>query len=377
MFRQYLFVFSMFFLMCGSKVAASEWDQAKHDIRTSFAVVHNSNLYNQADGPLTDQSTTAAIQYNWLGLFEGYGVALPATVKSSHFLEYSALNATDYQVAPALKVFLADAADVTIQTNLQRELLVAGSGNAEFLSPEQQSLIAEQKLLQLSVQLGLEPDKQNLALHLGRELNDQHSQGQVLNALEANFIKADYGHRLNENTRLLLSSELRHEQQWQTKSDLQQIGAGWSSRWGGSQLIKFVVGQFWRDTATERSNGSFWHAENLWQLSQQWQLQLQSSRNSVLSYANDSVSQLDTLYGATLGFQWNDAHRFALITGRRLSVLDQQLLERRRLELALDWQWQLSREWQQQLRLQRASQRDNNAAQKVRTELFWQVSWLW
>lgn len=377
MFRQCLFVFSTYFLLFGSVTAAGEWDRAKNNIRTSLEVIHNSNLYNQADTRLTDQSAAAVLQYDWLGLFEGYGLALPVSIKSRHYNEYSALNANDYQLAPALKFFLADAIDLTLHTRWQRELLLAGSGNAEFLSAEQQSLIAEQKLLQLSLQLGREPDKQNLVLHLGRDLNDQQSQGQAINELESDFIKTDYSHRLNENTALLVNAEARREQQWQTASDMQQLGAGWSSHWGGSQLFRLVVGQFWRDTESQRSNGSFWQAENLWQLSQQWQLQLLSSRNSVLSYATESVSQLDTLYRAMLTYQWSDAHHFALTAGRRLSALDQQQLQRRRLELALNWQWQLSKEWQQQLRLQRASQRDTELTQKVRTELFWQVSWLW
>jgi hypothetical protein len=377
MFRQYLFVFSTYFLLCSGAVAASEWDQAKHNIRTSLEVVHNSNLYNQADIKSNDQSAAAVLQYDWLGLFEGYGLALPATIKSRHYLEYSALNASDYQFAPALKMFLSDAIDLTLHTQWQRELLLAGSGNAEFLPAELQSLTAEQKLFQLSLQLGREPDKQNLVLHLGRDLNDHESQGQMITELEADFIKADYGHRLNENTSLLLHAEARREHQWQTASELQQLGAGWSSHWGGSQLFRLVLGQFWRDTETENSSGSFWQAENLWQLSQQWQLQFISHRNSVLSYATDSVSQLDTLYSAKLGYLWTDAHSFALIAGRRLSAFEQQQLQRRRLELALDWQWQLSSAWQQQLRLQRSTQRDNGAAQKVRTEVFWQVSWLW
>ena len=377
MFRQYLFVFSAYFLLCGSEVTAGEWDEAKHNIRTSLEVVHNSNLYNQADIKTTDQSAAAVLQYDWLGLFEGYGLALPATIKSRHYHEYASLNATDYQFAPALKMFLSDTVDVTLNTRLQRELLLAGSGNAEFLPAEQQSLTAEQKLLQLSLQLGREPDKQNLQVHLGRDLNDQESQGQLITELEADFIKADYGHRVNENTLLLLSAQARREHQWQAASELQQLGAGWSSRWGGSQLFRLVLGQFWRDTGAVNSSGSFWQAENLWQLSEQWQLQLLSSRNSVLSYATDSVSQLDTLYNANLGYLWSDAHSFALTAGQRLSALDQQQLQRRRLELALDWQWQLSSAWQQQLMLQRSAQRDNGAAKKVRTEVLWQVSWLW
>ncbi len=377
MFRQYLFVFSAYLLLCGSEVTAGEWDEAKHNIRTSLEVVHNSNLYNQADSKTTDQSAAAVLQYDWLGLFEGYGLALPATIKSRHYHEYSALNATDYQFAPALKIFLSDTVDVTLHTRVQRELLLAGSGKAEFLPAEQQSLTAEQKLLQLSLQLGREPDKQNLVVHLGRDLNDQQSQGEMITELEANFIKADYGHRLNENTSLLLNAQVRREHQWQTASELQQLGAGWSSHWGGSQLFRLVLGQFWRDTGAENSSGSFWQVENLWQVSEQWQLQLLSSRNSVLSYATDSVSQLDTLYSANLGYLWTDAHSFALTAGRRLSALDQQQLQRRRLELALDWQWQLSSAWQQQLKLQRSVQRDNGAAQKVRTEVFWQVSCLW
>ncbi len=377
MFRQYLFVFSTLFLSIHCVAANNDWEQAKHQLRTSVEFVHNSNLYFQPAPAVADEKAAAMLQYNWLGLFEGYGLALPVSIKSGRYADESVLNSTDYQLSPALKLFLSDAADLTVQSHWQRELLLAGSGKAEFLDVSQKSLTDEQKLLQLSLQLGRAPDKQNLKLSVGRMLNEQHSQTQQLTAQQANFLKTDYGHRLNENTSLLLNAEMRREQQDQTPSELQQLGAGWSSRVGGSQQFQLIAGRFWRNTAQQQSSGSYWQVQNLSKLSQQWQLELLTSRNSVLSYATDSVSQLDTRHSASLAYQWNDAHQISLILARNLAKLDQQQLQRRRLELAFDWHWQLSTSWQQQLKLQRAKIEQRPEADKVATEVFWQVSRLW
>lgn len=389
MFRQYLFVFSTLFLSMNTRAATSDWEQAKNELRTALQFVHNSNLYFQQSPVVSDQKVAASVQYHWLGLFEGYALAVPASISSGRYAEESALNSTDHQIAPALKLFLSEAADFTVQTSWQRELLRAGFGKAEFLEPDAQSLTDEHKLLQFALQLGRSPDKQQLTLSAGRDLRQQTIQQQqnpqlpftepgaeLLTEQQGSFARVHYGQRLNENTSLLLQSEMRHEQQGTIPSKLYQLGAGWSSHYAGSQQFQLVVGHFRRDTALLQSNGYYWQANNLWQISRQWQLVLSSSRNSVLSYATGSVSQLETRSALTLGYQWNDAHVTSLTASHGKARLDEQQLQKTRLELALNWQWQLSSNWQQQLQLQQARV-EQSGQDKTATELFWQVSRLW
>lgn len=396
MFRQYLFVFSTFFLSIHSRAATSDWEQAKQELHTALQFVHNSNLYFQPSAEVTDQKLAVAVQYQWLELFEGYAVAVPLSISSGHYADQSGLNSTDHRLAPALKLFLSDAVDFTVQSQWQRELSRAGFGKAEFLDPALQSLTDEQKLLAFSLQLGRSPDKQQLTLSAGRDLRqqtiEQQPQSQQLLAAahralfsaeelftsqQGNFVSANYGHRLNENTSLLAQAEIRREQQGAVPSELYQLGAGWSTHYAGSQQFQLVAGQFRRDTAGQQSNGYYWQANNLWQISRQWQLDLVTSRNSVLSYATASVSQLETRTGVTLGYQLNDAHHIGLSSSHNKVRLDEQQLQKTRLELALCWQWQLGSNWQQQLQLQGTRVAQAAVPDKSASELFWQVSRLW
>ncbi|WP_333797995.1 hypothetical protein [Rheinheimera sp.] len=390
MFRQYLFVFSTLFLSIHSKAATSDWEQAKHELHTALQFVHNSNLYFQPSVVVADEKLVASVQYHWLELFEGYAVAVPLSISSSHYADQSGLSSTDHRLAPAVKLFLSDAVDITVQSQWQRELARAGFGKGEFLDPAAQSLTDEHKSLELSLQLGRSPDKQQLTLSAGRDLRQQTIQQQpesqllfteahaaLFTSQQGNFVSANYGHRLNENSSLLAQAAIRREQQGVVPSELYQLGAGWSTHYAGSQQFQFVAGQFRRDTAGQQSNGYYWQANNLWQISRQWQLDLVTSRNSVLSYATASVSQLETRTGVTLGYQWNDAHQIALSSSHNKARLDEQQLQKTRLELALRWQWQLGSNWQQQLQLQGARLAQPAMPDKTATELFWQVSRLW
>lgn len=381
MFRCYLFVFSTLFLSFHSSAATSDWERAKHELRTSVQFVHNSNLYFQQSAQVADQKAAASLHYDWLGLFEGYAVALPASVTSGRYADHSVLNSTDHRLAPALKFFLSDAIDFTVQTQWQRELFRAGFGQAEFLEPAQQSLTDEHKLLQFSLQLGQAPDKQQLTLSAGRDLRQQQIgqqlQSSLFTAQQGNFVSANYGHQLNENTSLLVQAELRREQQGVVPSELYQLGVGWSNRYAGSQQFQLIAGQFRRDTAEQTLSGSYWQANNLWQITRQWQLTLSTSRKSVLSYATSSISQLETRAEASLGYQWNDIHQTALTTSHSKVKLDEQLIQKKRFELTFSWQWQLGNNWQQQLQLQGARLQQQAELDRTATELFWQVSRLW
>jgi hypothetical protein len=386
MFRPYLFAFSALFLGVSSEIAASDWTKAKNEFRTTVGLNHTNNLLMSAEQKESAQHMQVGLQYDWLGLYEGFGVYLPATITSRHYREYSELNDQDYQFSPALKLFLAEAADVTFESQLQRQHLIAGIGSAEFLDPSSETSVrSEQKRLALALQLGRQPDRQNLAFRLGTERNQlqsQHSLGTsannlLINQLDSDFLRLDYGHRVSENTSILANVEMRQEQQRNVESDIQQVGAGFLQQWSGAQQLRIVVGYFQRESAAQENSGSFWQIENAWQLSESWQLLLRSERLSVLSYATDSISQQDTTYQAQLLYAFSDPHVLKLQFGRRTSQLDEQLLHRKRQELTLGWDWQISQDWQSQLSLNHFRRIDNAQTARSRFEIFWQLSWLW
>ncbi|MBU2279730.1 MAG: hypothetical protein KKB45_13105 [Gammaproteobacteria bacterium] len=386
MFRPYIFALSTLFLAVSSDLAASDWTKAKNDFQTAVGVNQTNNLYNTADTTESAQYLLLNLRYDWLSLYEGFGVYLPATITSRHYRDHSALNDQDYQFAPAVKLFLAEAADVTFESQFRRQQLIAGNGSAEFLDPAIHSNIrSEQQRFAIALQLGRQPDRQNVALRLGTERNRLESQivlnplqtDRELNQLDSKFLGLDYSHRVSENSAILLNAEIRKEQQLEVDTELQQVGGGFLQQWSGAQQLRVVAGYFQRDSRGVKSSGSFWNVDNLWQVSEAWQLILSSHRLSVLSYANNSVSQLDTLYQAQLQYALSESHRIKLLVGRRSSQLDEQLLHRKRSELTVGWDWHINQQWQSQLSLTRLQQEDSAELSRSRHEVFWQLSWLW
>lgn len=386
MFRPYIFALSALFLGVSSELAASDWTKAKNEFKTTLGVNQTNNLFNTADTTVSAQHLQLGLQYDWLSLYEGFGVYLPAKITSRHYREQSELNDQDYLIAPELKLFLAEAADLTFESRFQRQQLIAGTGSAEFLDPTLQSAArSDQKRFALALQLGRQPDRQNLALRLGTERSRLRSDvpaaaaqlDPLLNQLDSDFLQLDYGHRISENTSILANAQIRKEQQLQTDTDLQQVGGGFLQQWSGSQQLRVLGGYFQRDSLGIKNSGTFWQVENLWQLSDAWQLLLSSHRLSVLSYASNSISQLDTTYQAQLSYVFSDPHRFTLLAGRRLSRLDEQQLQRKRLEFSFGWDWQLAQDWQSQLSLAHFRQEDSTDPTRNRNEIFWQLSWLW
>jgi hypothetical protein len=386
MFRPYIFALSTLFFGVCSDTAASDWTKEKSDFQTFVSVNQTNNLYNNADATESAQYISMGLQYDWLSLYEGFGLYLPIKITSRHYREYSKLNGQDYLIAPELKLFLAEAADLTFETRFQRQKLIEGIGSAEFLDSASQSPVRnEQKRFVLALQLGRQPDRQNLSLRVGTARNLLQSDvtpifqqdNRLINQLDSDFLQLDYGHKISENTSILANAEMRKEQQLLVDTDLQQVGAGFLQQWSGSQQLRVLGGYFRRDSQNIKNSGTFWQIENLWQLSDSWQLLLSSHRLSVLSYATNSVSQLDTTYQAQLNYQFNDQHLIKLQAGRRASRLEEQLLYRKRLEFTLGWDWQLTQDWQSQLSLANFRQKDSVDQTRNRNEIFWQLSWLW
>ena len=386
MFRPYIFALSTLFLGVSSEVAASDWTKAKNEVRTAIGVNQTNNLFNTSELTESAQHLQFGLQYDWLSLYEGFGLYLPAKITSRHYREHSDLNDQDYQFAPALKLFLAEAADVTFESQLQRQQLLAGIGSAEFLDPSVQPAVRDDlKRFALALQLGRQPDRQNLAVRFGTERNrlqthaspDPLQDNRLLNQLDSDFLKLDYGHRINENTSILANAEVRKEQQLQIDTDLQQVGAGFMQQWSGAQQLRVVAGYFQRDSQGLKNSGSFWQVENVWQLSHAWQLVLSSHRLSVLSYATNSISQLDTTYQLKLGYALSEPHLLLLQAGKRNSRLDGYLLNRKRLEYSFGWDWQITQYWESKLHLAHFEQQDSVDQVRHRNEVFWQLSWLW
>lgn len=333
-------------LLCFSaQVVANNWEQERSEGQLGVSAERIDNLFNSVQ---KTGSTVAFSQltYDWLGLYEGFGLHTPVRLSHSRYSGQSQLNATSYGVSPALQFFLTPSFELGVHSVYSRDYLLAGDDNAEFALSNDQSELRNQ-LIGLTMQIGHAPDLQNIKLEITRQKQQRYQLQQQQNEQLSSIAQLEYGVLFSENGRFLLSGGYRSEQVQTIDSRLIEIGAGMSYRWTGAQEFKAIIGQFRRtqDDDTEQT-GSFWQAANSWQLTSQWTIIAASSRHSLLSYALQTVSQLETQHDLTVQYQPWQQHRLALSIQQRRIALEQQERERQTTQWRADWQWLLSKDWQ-------------------------------
>lgn len=378
--RSYLTGFIPLFIVTSAQISAADWDQAHNEVSTVAGVQNSNNLFNTAAQHTQDQRLYAGLNWDWLGLFEGYGIRLPLAIQRQHYLDQSELDATLYQLQPELRLFLTPQTDLSVQATLNKQHFLAGDAAAEFLSPEAGALNETQHGIQTALSFGRAPDTQNLQVIIATDQRRQKVQDQLYSQLDSDSAAINYSHKLNENVALVLDATRRQEQQNQRDSDLNQYGAGIAVQWTGQQYFRLTGGRFVRSFAGQQlddATGSYWQLNNLWQLDSRWQLELQSGRRSVLSYASQSISQLDTEHLAAMRWQYDQAHQFAAQLSRLVSRLDQNNYRRTRDAISASWQWQWAQQWRSLLQVSQVQQSREQHPDRNRLEVTAQVSWAW
>lgn len=359
-------------------VVASSWDQSQNNLTLSGTLATNSNLFNTSANAVSSSRTQLALEWDWRQLYEGYALALPLSVARLHYNTALIDDTTLYQADPTLRFFLSESTDLSVETAFSRRQVLRGDDAAEFLAADEPVLQAESRQAQLVLQVGRAPDIQNIQFRLGKTIEDRETGSRTLASLDSALAELRYQHKLNENIAVVLDAGRRQEQQAGLATDVNQAGAGLALAWTGHQQLQLIVGRFSRSyQQADDVTGSYWQLSNQWQLNQQWQLQLSSSRQSVLSYALDSISQLDTRH--QLQLQWTPVqqHQLAFSVSQLRSQLDQRLYQRTRTLLGLRWQWQLNEHWQASLFTERLTQKLAFDEQRDRTEVSARLSWLW
>lgn len=378
--RSYLIRCIPLFLFNPSLGVAADWEQAQNQFETFLGVQNNNNLFNTATDQFSDSAFRAGVQWDWLELFEGYGVNLPLLLQRQQYNDAKGLDASLYQLQPQIRFFLSEQTDLAVKAVLQKDQILAGDAAAEFLAVSDQALIAKQSGVETVLSFGRAPDIQNLQITVGTDRRRQQVREQLLSRLNGDYAGVHYSHKLNESVALVAELSRRQEQQNQLETDLNQYGAGVAVQWTGQQFFRFTAGRFSRSYAgahLDSSSGTFWQLNNLWQLDSRWQLELTSGRNSVLSYAGQSISQLDTQHQASLHWQFDQSHRFSLVAGRLRSELDQSDYRRDRRSVGGRWQWQWVQQWQSVLQLNQVQQQQHQQPARNRLELSAEVRWSW
>lgn len=378
--RSYLIGFIPLFVVTSAQISAADWEQAHHEVSTVAGMQSSNNLFNTAAMHIQDQRLYAGLNWDWLGLFEGFGAQVPLQVQRRQYLDNTTLDATVYQFQPELRLFLTPQTDLSVQATLNKQQFLAGDDAAEFLSPEAGALNETHQGVQTALSFGRSPDTQNLQVKIATEQRRQKVQDQRYSQLDSDMAAINYSHKLNENIALVLDAVRRQEQQNQRPSDLNQYGAGVAVQWTGQQYFRLTGGRFVRSFAGQQlddATGSYWQLNNLWQLDSRWQLELQSGRRSVLSYASQSISQLDTEHLAAMRWQYDQAHQFVAQLSRLVSRLDQSNYSRTRDAISASWQWQWAQQWRSFLEVSQVQQSREQQPDRNRLELTAQVSWAW
>ena len=358
---------------------ANSWDQSQNDLILSSKAGTNNNLFNSSADTVSANLAELGLQWHWRQLYEGYALALPLTVQRRHYNTSLLDDVTLYTAQPAVRFFLNDSTDLSLETEFNRRQILRGDDAAEFLTAEQPSLLANSRLAQLVLQIGRAPDLQNVQIRLGSSREERELGWQALGSQDADYAQLRYSHKINENIALVLDASRRQEQQAELATDVDQAGAGVVVAWTGNQQFSLVLGRFSRNYQESLADvsGNYWQMTNQWQLSRQWQLALSSSRQSVLSYATDSVSQLDTRHQLELQWQPFAQHQIAFSVSRLRTSLDQQQYQRTRDLMALRWQWQLSEHWRTRLFTERLLQQVKQQPEREGVQFSAEISWLW
>lgn len=375
----YLSCYVTLSLLLPLAVSAADWEQSQNQLVLATDLHSNSNVFNTATGQTAARSAELGLQWDWLQLYEGYGVALPLSVKRRSYQTQQIEDVTLYEAAPELRFFLSEMTDVSVSALSSRQQFVRGDEDAEFLANDEPSLQVDSRRAQLALQIGRAPDTQNLRVNLSRSAQDQQSYRRDLQALDSDAAELRYSHKLNENVAVVLDYALRQEEQNNRATDLNQLGAGLALAWTGNQQLQLIAGRFSRKFAgeSERATGNYWQLQNNWQLNQQWLLQVSSGRQSVLSIAQDSVSQLDTRHQLQLLWQPLQQHQLNFGLKRLRSVLDQRDYQRTRSSVLVGWLWQAASQWQVAVNAERVMQTRAQQIDSNRHELTLGVRWTW
>lgn len=340
----YFRILSPLLVVFSAQSLADNWEQARNEGHASVAIQSIDNLFN------SDQKTSATkasigASYDWLGLYEGFGIHTPFSFKQHNYSGQPTLDYQQWQVEPAARLFLSSSADVTVYGSWSRDEFLAGEEQAEFFDDGQQVQWRSRKV-GATLQLGHAPETQNLSLDIAAIRVGQWVNNLQINQHSSNKALVEYSLRFSENARALVSGEFRDEEIRTSHSKLVEVGLGVLYRWTSNQQLKFVAGASRRDIpSSDEQTGQFWQFDNQWQLSQQWAVNLGSSRHSVLAQQNQAISQLNTQHRFLLGYQPWQQHQLQFGVTHSTLELEQSQRRRQTLQWQAAWRWSITEDW--------------------------------
>ncbi|PAJ76365.1 hypothetical protein CJF42_00235 [Pseudoalteromonas sp. NBT06-2] len=330
---------SIWILLLSSLVQANVvWDKEINEFKTSYSIEHTDNLYNQTTNQITDSLGRMSANYHILKLFEGFAVSLPITLIQESYLEQSQLNSIDYSITPNIHFFISDETSVDFILKKSKNETFSGQEGAEFVEPDNSLITLNNELAQFNLNFGRDHKNRFIDLSFAFTNNSQKFKESELSKNDTLMISSTYGHRVSEDTYFLVNAKMSQGNRAGNKTDLQEFGLGFSNNLGGSHKLNVIAGIYKRK-GDEISDGNFWRASDTWLISEQNQVSISTSQSSQISFANETLTQLNTEYQINWSHKLSKNQLLNLILKRKKQKFEQKFREYNKDLVSLSWTW--------------------------------------
>jgi len=330
---------SIWLLLLSSLVQANVvWDKEINEFKTSYSIEHTNNLFNQTSNQITDSAGRLSANYKLLKLFEGFAVSLPISLSQKSYLEQSQLNAIDYSITPDIHVFISDQTSIDLILNKSKNETLSGQEGAEFVDPSHSLITLNNESAKFNLNFGRDHKSRFIDLSFGFNKSEQKSKETKLSNNDTLTVISTYGHQVNEDTYILVNAKMSQSKRANDKTDLQEFGLGFLTSLGGSHKLNVVAGMFKRKKDAS-SDGKFWRASDTWLISEQNEMNISTSQNSEISFANDTLTQLNTEYKVNWSHKLSKNHLLNLILQRKKQKFEQIFREYNKDLVSISWAW--------------------------------------
>ncbi|WP_157964641.1 hypothetical protein [Algibacillus agarilyticus] len=274
-----------------------------------------------------------------LKLFEGYGLKIPLTYTRSNFVNESHLNSSQYALTPQLRIFLSDYSNVNVHLSKQVNYSLPGQNNAEFVSNKALSQI-ETQTSGVNLKLGRSPNQRFIDVSLDQANRVLSNPAQIKSEISSLGIDFLYGHKVSEDTYLLVDLGSSTESRADSKSNIDKIGGGFLTKAGGNHQLHFLAGGFDR-TGDSKQSGHYWQVTDKWNIYEYLALNLQTYKRSEVAYSQETLTQIRTQHSASLITKLSSDHQLSMNLEVNKIIFDNNQRGIKRQAIQLNWHWQI------------------------------------
>jgi len=322
--------------MMSSTVHASSWDKDIIEFTTSLALDNNSNVYNRMVEPIDSSVYQLAIVSNNITLFEGYGVALPFSIKQYQYSVDENLDHTAYLLSPAMQIFWSPETTFILSSSVSKSQLFSGNIGAEFFNEQRQPLKKQNRNINASLNIGQAPQQEFLRISVS--YNDNETASEILKSRnDSKTFSAQYGYRISEDSYLQFSGNYAWQQANHRVTRLAESGLGFITGVGGTHELNVIVGAYQR--VDQQQRGVFWTISDSWQVSERTKVNISTFQRSILSNSVNDISQLTTSYRLITSYQLSESHQLSLSVNQQRSKIQTTNQANKNQGASLVWRW--------------------------------------